>query len=260
MIKPRSSRLYILLCGILVLTLACNFLGGSTPGTQSPDAETPGSLPESGKETPNNLPESDKEALTQIDLWLEATSSLRSVNLELVTSYSKLEPKTLSAQIDSTGNVHLSLAMQLPEEVAATPDAPSPGDFELFIVDGMAYTRIGEENPPTQDDSYLSMLSDTLTGPEGPGLWLNILPEEDYTLAGKESYEGFNTAKYIVDGQLEKGTVTGIIWVADQLDALIGAELTISEGLFFPPGSNQGGDVQIRLTVHQAEVQAITLP
>ncbi len=258
MIKPRSSRLYILLGGILILTLACNFLDNLTPGTESPSAETPSSLPESSAET--LTPESGEETLTQIDLWLEATASLRSVNLELVTTYSNREPQILSAQIDSTGNIHLSLAMPLPEEIAATPDVSSLGDFELFVIDGIAYTRIGEEDPATQDNSYLSMLSDTLLGPEGPGLWLNILPEEDYTPAGKESYGGFNAAKYSVDGQLEKGTVTGTIWVADQSDALVGAELTVSEGLFFPPGSNQGGDVRITLTVSQAQVQAITLP
>lgn len=249
MIKPHSSGLFILLGGLLVLMLACASLENLTSGTESPSVETPGSLPESGEETP-----------TRIDLWLQATTSLRSVNLELVTSYSNRDPKILAAQIDSTGNIHLSFAMPLPEEIAATPEVSPPGDFELFIVDGMAYTRIGEEDPPTQDDSYLSMLSDTLAGPEGPGLWLSIIPEEAYTPAGKESYGGFNTAKYSVDGQLEKGAVTGTIWVTEQSDALVGAELTVSEGLFFPPGSNQGGDVQITLTVRQAEVQAIALP
>lgn len=160
------------------------------------------------------------------------------------------------------GNKHLSITVPLNAAFTADqpPDAPLPGDFELFIVDGNAYTRIGGEGEAVQDNSYLTMLAETLNGPEGPGLWLNILPEEDYTPAGTETRGGFTTTKYTVEGNLEKGAVNGTIWVDNKSGALVGAELTVSEGLFFPPGSNGSGGVRITLTVQQATVPAITLP
>lgn len=207
-------------------------------------------------------PVSGEDANTQIDLWLAATVDLRSTNLELLTEYSDREPKRLIAEIDSAGNTHLSIKVPLNAAFTADqpPDAPLPGDFELFIVDGNAYTRIGGEGEAVQDNSYLTMLAETLNGPEGPGLWLNILPEEDYTPAGTETQGGFTTTKYTVEGNLEKGAVNGTIWVDNKSGALVGAELTVSEGLFFPPGSNGSGDVRITLTVQQATVPAITLP
>jgi hypothetical protein len=249
MISPRSSRSFILLGGILVLSLACSSIEELTSGNKTTSRETPNSLSASGEDT-----------LTQIDLWLQATVSLRSVNLELVTASSTRDLKTLSAQIDSKGNMHLSLSLPFREEIAATPDAPSPIDFELFLVDGAAYTRTGGEGPAAPNNSYLTMLLDTLLGPEGPGLWLNILPEKDFTSAGNETHGGFNAVKYNVDGQLEKGAVQGMIWIDGQSDALVDAELTVSEGLFFPPGSDQGGDVKITLTVEKTEVPTVTLP
>jgi hypothetical protein len=244
MTKKRISSRLAFLCGIFLLLLACATLGDLTGAGQTPSKEV-------GEDT-----------TTQIDLWLEGTTNLRSVNLDLVTVYSDREPKELSAEIDSAGNTHLSISLPLTAAFTADqpPDAPLPGDFELFIVDGSAYTRIGGEGEAAQDNSYLTMLADTLNGPEGPGLWLNIVPEEDYTPAGTETYGGFTAAKYTVAGNLDKGVVSGTIWVDDQSSALVGAELTVSGGLFFPPGSDRSGDVRITLTVRQTTVPAITLP
>lgn len=243
MTKKRISSRLVFLCGILLLLLACSTLSDLTGAGQTP-------TPEGGDTT------------TQIDLWLERTANLRSVNLDLVTEYSDRESKKVSAEIDSSGNMHLSIKVPLSAAFTADqpPDAPLPGDFELFIVDGRTYTRIGGEGEAAQDDSYLSMLADSLNGPEGPGLWLNILPEEDYTPAGENPYNGFTAAKYVVAGELENGTVSGIIFIDNQADALVGADLVVSGGLFFPPGSNRNGDVRIILTVQKADVPAVTLP
>jgi len=244
MTKNRQSRRFAFLCGVLLLLLACTTLGDLT-GT--------GRIPS---------PESGEDTNSQIDLWLGATAALPSTNLELVTEYSDREPKRLFAETDSAGNTHLSIAVPVsPAFYADQPsDAPLPGDFELFIVDGKAYSRIGGEGEAVQNDSYLTMLVDALNGPEGPGLWLNIVPDQDYTPAGTEAHGGFTTAKYTVEGSLENGGVSGTIWVDSLSNALVGAELTVAEGLFFPPGSNGSGDVRITLTVRQITVPAITLP
>jgi hypothetical protein len=238
-----SSR-FAFLCGTTVLLLACTTLSGLAGSNPTTSAD------------------SDQELATQIDLWVAATVTLPSTNLELVTEYSDREPKKLSAEIDSAGNTHLWIKVPTNEAFMADqpPDAPLPGDFELMIVGGNAYTRIGGEGEAVKDNSYLTMLADTLNGPEGPGLWLSILPEEDYTPAGTESYGGFHAAKYTVDGQLEKGNVAGTVWVDNQSGALVGADLTVSNGLFFPPGTNRSGDVRITFMVQHTTVPTITLP
>jgi hypothetical protein len=234
---------------VLVFMLACIFTS---------------SLPGSGESTDQTSADQSSDAFdetpTQVDLWIEATTSLRSVTLELVAAFSWREPKMLTAQVDSAGNIHLSHPVSIPEELAATPEAPRPGDFELFIVDARAYTRIGSDAPVTQDDAFLTMLEDALLGAEGPGLWLNILSDDSLTPSGSEPYGGFSTTKYDVYGQVDEGSVSGTIWIDESSAALVRAELTISEGLFYPPGSGLSGDVQISLHVEQADVPVITLP
>jgi hypothetical protein len=244
MIQSRLSRRLALLCGIFLLLLACTTIGELTGGGGTA------------------LPEGGGEDATRIDLWLDGTAALRSAKFHLDIVYADGAPKKWTAEIDSAGNTHLSIKVPMTAAFTADqpPDAPLPGDFELFIVGGAAYTRIGGEGPAARDDSYLTLFADLLDGPEGPGLWLNILPAEDYTPAGTESYGGFTAAKYTVDGQLEKGAVSGTIWVDDQSGALVGADLVVSDGLFFPPGSDRSGDVRITLTGRRMDVPAVVLP
>jgi hypothetical protein len=71
---------------------------------------------------------------------------------------------------------------------------------------------------------------------------------------------GFYVTTYTIDDQVEQGSLAGKISVDKVADALVGADFPVPERLFFPPGSNQSGDVQISLTAQQADVPAITLP
>jgi hypothetical protein len=233
----------------LLLTLACSLFEIQLSAPTTPVAEIP---------KPSATEEQDTG--TQVDAWIETVDTLRSVNVELATLFANRESQTLAGQIDSQGNIHLTLAKIQPRLPTPMPVEAFPKDFELFIVDKQAYTRMSYEDPLTLDNSYLTLLADTLFSPEGPGLWLSIVPEAGYTLAGKESFGGFNTTMYMVNGKLEKGTVNGKIWVADQQKALVRAELVIAEGLFYPPGSRAGGDVRINLKIQQANIPKIQLP
>ncbi len=234
---------------ILMLILACNFSTVTRSAGNPPPSPTEANPDTASTETPS-----------QTAAWSSATLTLRSVTLELSTTYAGEKPKTVSAQIDAAGNLHLRMSMPPLEAFAAMPGISQPGDFELFIIDGTAYARIGQDNPPVQDDSSKSMLEDLLLGPEGPGLWLDLVPENGFIKTGTQSYEGFNVSTYKVNYQNEQGTLTGTIRVADKSEALVSAELTVSKGLFFPPGFNPSGDVQISLKVQQAEISPISLP
>jgi len=247
--KSSASRLRLFLSGALILILACTFTRNLPTGGEPTERTSPTDTAEVTGETPS-----------QVDLWIQATGALRSVTLELVTTYSDRDSKILSAQIDANGNIHLSSPIPVPETMAATPEAQPPGDFELFVVDGSAYTRIGSEDSVTQDDSFISMLEDTLLGPEGPGLWLNLVPESGFVVSGEESSGGFVVTTYSINYQIEQGSLAGKISVDKAANALIDADLTVSEGLFFPPGVVKKGDVHITLTVQQAQVPAIALP
>jgi hypothetical protein len=151
----------------------------------------------------------------------------------------------------------------VPEDDASETDpldlAP-PGDFELFVVDGKAYTRIGMQTPATPDDAYLNLLANTLSGPDGPGLWLNLLPDESFMPQGPESYGGFTAAKFLVDGQATDWRLTGTIWVDEGSSALVGATLSIPGGLFYPPESGLAGEVSISLRVEPASIPPISIP
>jgi hypothetical protein len=242
MISPKL-RLGMYGAGCIVLMLACAPLGSTSVTQQAGDQTTAG-----------------ETAPTRVDSWLAATLELRAVNLELQTDYPDSEARLVSTLIDASGNSHLWTLAPKPGGYAEMSDGPLPGNFDLFVIGGKAYTRIGAQSPVSPNDTYLPMLADLLSGPDGPGLWLNLLAEESFAPAGSESYFGFETTKYTVDGQVADGTVTGTIWIDDQASALVGAQLTISGSLYYPPGTGQSSEVNIGLRVHRQNVPPITLP
>jgi hypothetical protein len=78
--------------------------------------------------------------------------------------------------------------------------------------------------------------------------------------AGNETTGGFSAVRYAVNGSVDEGTITGTIWLEEGTNALVGADLAVSESLFHPPNSGHAGTVAIRLTVEKASVPAIALP
>ena len=103
----------------------------TTPEETSPVQETASEV------APSVIP---GEEASQAELWMQATLALRSVIMELDTIYTGGKSTPVSAKVDAAGNIYLSMPVSIPEAMAATPDLPQPGDFELFIIDGTAYT------------------------------------------------------------------------------------------------------------------------
>jgi hypothetical protein len=107
-------------------------------------------------------------------------------------------------------------------------------------------------------DDYLQELSSLLHGPNGPGLWLDLLPAGSLTTAGQESVGGFAAEKYTVNGSVNDQTITGSLWY--EAHALVQVELHIPAALLEPDRSDAQGELKITLEVQKADVPPVTLP
>jgi hypothetical protein len=248
------SRSLAILISLSIVLVACN------PFLPNPTQIIPRETKTVENTSDVSPTSSTVEEIPQAESWLQATLTLRSVMIELEPTYSDDRSKPVLIQVDTSGNIHLSMPLSIPDDTVAVSDFTAPPDFELFIIDGTAYTRIGADIPLTPDDSYLSMVEDLLFGPEGPGLWLALIPVDGFTAAGSETFGGFSTTKYAVDGPVNVFYVTGTIWVDEESSALVGADLLIPEGLFFPAGSGLSGDVRISFLVEKMDISPITTP
>jgi hypothetical protein len=194
------------------------------------------------------------------DPRVERALALRSVQMELTTTFPGKEPTHVLAAVDAQGNQRIEMNLPLAEGSSATTASPGANVLEIYVIDGAAYSRIGNEGPPESSPEQVDSLHRLLYNPTGPGFWLELLSEGSLQAAGNETTGGFAAVRYAVDGSLEEGTIRGTIWLEEKTDTLIGADLTVSESLFYPPGSGRTGTVAIRLTVEKADVPAVVLP
>jgi hypothetical protein len=192
---------------------------------------------------------------------ISATLGLRSVSITLSASYPDGSVRSLDAQIDPSGNLHLTQPFSLPPDVQleSTPESNGWDQFEVYIVNGHAYTLTGE-GEVSEDAASLTMLEDALRGPEGPGLWLVLAGTRDLEPAAHEQTGGFNAIRYPVNASLEEGTVTGTLWMDEASLALVRADLKISPLLFSDPASPANGDLSITLDVVRKDIPEIKLP
>ncbi len=176
------------------------------------------------------------------------------------TSYS------IDVEIDSAGNMHVKHS--LPGiDPALFPKGYDPNTlpsgYELYVVDGKAY-RPSDQNPNWMttpvDKTYIQTLSRELHGPDGLGIWLDLLPLGSIHAAGKDSVGGFAADKYTVNGQVEGQSITGAIWFEPQADALVQAELHVPAALLSPPDKPQLGEVKITLNAQKADIAPVSLP
>jgi len=192
---------------------------------------------------------------------LSATLGLRSVSITLSASYPDGSVRSLDAQIDASGNVHLTQPFSLPPDVQlkSTPESDGWDQFEVYIVNGHAYTLTGG-GEASEDPVSITMLEDALRGPEGPGLWLVLAGTRDLEPAAHEQMGGFNAIRYPMNAAFEEGTVTGTIWMDESSLALVRASLNISPLLFSDPASPANGDLSITLDVVRKDIPEIKLP
>jgi hypothetical protein len=194
------------------------------------------------------------------DPRIERALALRSVQMQLTTTLPGKEPARVLATVDAEGNQLIETRLPLGEGSTVLSEAPDANVLEIFVVDGKAYSRVGKEGPAESSPEQAGALHSLLYNATGPGLWLELLPEGSLQAAGTETTGGFTAVKYTVSGSVEEGTIRGTIWLEQGTETLIGADLAISESLFYPPNSGRAGTVAIRLTVEKADVPAVVVP
>jgi hypothetical protein len=197
---------------------------------------------------------------TREDPRVQGTLALRSVQMVLETTFPGGTPKRILISIDADGNQKIELAIPLPEGSSDTSDFPEGNILEIFVIDGAAFSRMGKEGQAETSPEQIDALHRILYNPTGPGMWMMLLPKDAFSSTGIETKGGFEMQRYSIKASIEEGTVQGEIWVDKQTEALIGANLSVSESLFHAEGSGTSGSVSIILTVEKAEIAAITLP
>ncbi len=225
-----------------VLVLSCSFLQNAASQTSTPGAANPGAAP-SGE-----------------DSRVQAALDLRSVQMTLETAFPGEAPRRILVSIDAAGNQYIEMALPVPEGSSDTSNSPEANLLEIFVIEGAGYSRIGKEGQAKSSPDQTDALHRILYNPAGPGMWLMLLPKDAQTPAGTETRGGFQATRFVVDGTIEEGTIRGEIWQDEQTKALVGANLSVSESLFYPPDSGRNGTVTIQLTVEKADVLSITLP
>jgi hypothetical protein len=190
---------------------------------------------------------------------------LREIRISLETVRPDGSGFNLVAEVDTSGNSHI-LKTYLGESPGRQPTPANdgttfPSSVELIVVQGIAYISdnkggykkiVGSESAST--------LEALLQSPDGPGLWVSILPKESLQAEGSEQKGGFTTQKYTIQGEIEGNKLTGILWLDTESGALIGADLQIPAALYGPFGTNNAGSVTIKLNVSNAAIAPITAP
>jgi hypothetical protein len=245
-------RIRIVLALTVVLAVACSCPAGALPGvSQFLGSSTPSGEGSTGAEG---------ETAGEPDM-IDLTLGLRSVRLSLAATDPDGYARSLTGEIDAAGNSHLVEPFDPGPAMQGTLTPPEGGweAFELFVVDGHAYTRMPGE-AAAQDDAYLTSLEDDLRGPDGPGLWLGWAGTEELEPAGHEETGGFAAIRYPVNATVEDGTIQGTIWVDEETSALVRAELAISPTLFSTAANPASGDLSILFEVARAEISPISVP
>jgi hypothetical protein len=192
--------------------------------------------------------------------------ALRSIKFNLTALSWDGTSRWIDVEIDSAGNMLVKYSLPsvdpklLPEGVNSKI---LPTSYELYVVDGKAY-QASDQNPDWMAtpiyENYLQTLSQQIHGPDGPALWLDLLPEGSIQPEGKDTVGGFATDKYTVNGQVAGQSITGSIWFEPQADALVQVELEVPAALLSDPDHPQQGELRITLNAQKADVPLVTLP
>ncbi len=250
---------------LILVILACNFF--QQPATNTSPSVAPENSSEpaptaAATEAQTGSDESTPDKPDPLDYVL----NLRSIQFNLTALYPDKTSSSVQGEIDAAGNMHLKFTVPN----MAHPDMPKdfkaqvlPLYFEIYVVDGTDYqlnseTQSWSANPEPTD--YHKKLSEQLHGPEGPGLWLDILPDGSLQSAGEETVGGFATQKVNVKGTVGEQAITGSLWFDKESFALVQVELHVPAALLSAPEESASGELKITLEAQKADVPAITVP
>jgi hypothetical protein len=193
---------------------------------------------------------------------LDHLLTMPSIKIDLTAQQPDGSNSSTEIDIDSTGNMQVKYSLP-GVDAKLLPKGVDPKTMqtssELFILSGKAYQPT-DQDPNWMaapfDEDYLPKLSQTLHGPDGPGLWLDMLPDGSVSSVGKDSVGGFETNKYSVNGKVGGPTITGMLWFEPQADALVQSQLNVPAAMVSDPSKPQSGE----LKYHSALRKPISLP
>jgi hypothetical protein len=260
--RTSAKTRYFFLTALLTaaaLMLACSLLANPGSKTTS-EAGSDGSTPAVAE---GEVPVSEG---SEKDDPLDHLLDLRSVHISLAAEYPDGSNESQVIEVDSAGNVHTTVTPSIPT-AEYLPEGFDPaklaGSYELYMLNGKTY-QSDPTDPAwvtkTLEEDYKQTLNDQLHGPSGPGLWLDILPENSITKEGSETIGGFVCDRYKVNGTVDDQAITGTIWVDPDAFAIIKTELHVPAALLAATDKPTTGELKVTLNVEKADVPAVKLP
>ncbi|HMD89893.1 MAG TPA: hypothetical protein VKF38_12085 [Anaerolineaceae bacterium] len=267
-IPPKPTRITLVALLAVLASLACALpqlpaAAGASNTPAASQATIKAGVP-AGQETP--VPDGSQDDFLRPGP-LDHLLALHSVQIDLSISRPDGSSRSMQIATDKTGNMDINLVENNPAFTADLPKEVDPKTLktasELLVVGGKAYLHSGEdldwmEHP--MDDNYPQTLAQELHGMDGPGLWLDILPDGSIQPAGQDTVGGFAADKYVVNGKLENQVISGTLWEEPQSDALVQAELHVPGALLSSPDQPQPGELKITLKAQKVDVPLVTLP
>jgi hypothetical protein len=258
-----NKIVFLLLVGILLL--ACSFFSQPGVPNSTPGPGTAGNNP-TVQTVQTGQPSSSSDIPTREPDPLDRLLTMRSIQIDLICLYPDGRSRSISAGIDSDGNMHVmeGYPAQDPKNL---PDGVDPKSFtngeEFFVLKGKAY-QPDLQHPDWMttpvDDNFNQTLDEEMHGSGGPAEWLDLLPQGSIHAAGQDNVGGFAADKYLVNGKVGDQTISGTIWFEPKVDALIQAELSVPAVLFNPTDKPQPGEVKITLHTQKADITPVSLP
>jgi hypothetical protein len=158
------------------------------------------------------------------------------------------------------------LKFAIPDTSRTTGDVEIPAlppDFDIYVVDGIGYRFNNIDDAWTPDSEpvdYRARLTKRMYGMDGPGLWLNLLPQGSLQSAGEETVGGFTTEKVAVNGLVADQAITGNLWFDTESQALVQVELHVPAALLSVSEEPVQGELKITLQAQKADIPAMSVP
>jgi hypothetical protein len=258
---PLHFRIWVFTPLIILILLACSYLQGPVTETSPSPVPEDSGQPGLATEADESQAKPEESVLDRSDP-LSHLLDLYSIRFDLVATYPDQTSSSTQVEIDAAGNLHLKF--KTPSLTGTTDQAStlSP-DFEIYTVDETGYQFNSQENSWSTTSElidYRMVLLEQMHGIEGPGLWLDILPDGSLQSAGEETVGGFTTEKVAVNGIVAEQTVTGSLWYDIESQALVRAELHIPAALLSISEEPVQGELKITLEAQKTDIPAITAP